>query len=45
MNELYNREERYDEGVIEKMAAHYKEILRLLGEETDREPYTRLYTR
>ncbi len=37
MNELYNREERYDEATIEKMAAHYKEILRLLGEDPARE--------
>ena len=37
MNELYNREERYDEAVIGKMAAHYKEILRLLGEDPARE--------
>jgi GTP cyclohydrolase I len=37
MGELYNREERYDTGVIEKMAAHYGEILRLLGEDPTRE--------
>ena len=37
MNELYQREERYDQDVIGKMAAHYKEILLLLGEDPDRE--------
>ena len=37
MNELYNREERYDEATIEKMAGHYREILRCLGEDSDRE--------
>ncbi len=37
MNELYNREERYDERVIGEMAGHYREILRLLGEDADRE--------
>ena len=37
MSELYNREERYDEAVIEKMAGHYREILTLLGEDPDRE--------
>jgi GTP cyclohydrolase I len=37
MSELYNREERYDDAVIGEMAAHYKEILRLLGEDPGRE--------
>jgi GTP cyclohydrolase I len=37
MSELYNREERYDDAVIGEMAAHYGEILRLLGEDPGRE--------
>ena len=37
MEELYTREERYDEAAIEKMVGHYREILRLLGEDPDRE--------
>jgi GTP cyclohydrolase I len=37
MEELYNREERYDDAVINQMAAHYGEILRLLGEDPSRE--------
>ncbi len=37
MEELYLREERYDEAAIGKMAAHYLEILRLLGEDPERE--------
>ncbi len=37
MEGLYQREERYDRATIDKMAGHYEEILRLLGEDTDRE--------
>lgn len=37
MEELYNREETYDDATIEEMAAHYREILRCLGEDTTRE--------
>jgi GTP cyclohydrolase I len=37
MSELYIKEERYDQGAIEELAAHYREILRLLGEDPDRE--------
>ncbi len=37
MEELYTREERYDGAVVEEMAAHYREILRLLGEDPGRE--------
>ena len=37
MSELYRKEEIYDEAAIEEMAGHYREILRLLGEDPDRE--------
>ena len=37
MEGLYTKEEIYDGAAIEKMAAHYREILRLLGEDPDRE--------
>ncbi len=37
MEELFTREERYDEAAIGEMAVHYREILRLLGEDPDRE--------
>jgi GTP cyclohydrolase I len=37
MSELYIREEKYDEATITALAAHYQEILRLLGENPDRE--------
>jgi GTP cyclohydrolase I len=33
----YNKEERYDEQTTAEIAAHYKEILRLLGEDPERE--------
>lgn len=33
----YNRIEHYDEDVTEKLAHHYKEIISLLGENTERE--------
>lgn len=33
----YIREDRFDEETTAKIAAHYKEILRLLGEDPDRE--------
>ena len=33
----YNREEAYDENVTAEIAAHYREILRLLGEDPERE--------
>ncbi len=34
---LYSREDLYNEEKIEQLAHHYSEILRLLGEDTDRE--------
>jgi GTP cyclohydrolase I len=34
---IYKKEEHYDEGRVEQMAAHYREIIRLLGEDTARE--------
>jgi GTP cyclohydrolase I len=37
MSELYRKEEIYDEATVAQMAAHYKEILRLLGEDPSRE--------
>jgi GTP cyclohydrolase I len=37
MDELYRKEEIYDEATISELAAHYKEILRLLGEDPARE--------
>ncbi len=37
MEGLYTKEEIYDGAAIEKMAAHYREILRCLGEDPDRE--------
>ncbi|MDR1670942.1 MAG: GTP cyclohydrolase I FolE [Alistipes sp.] len=37
MSELYIREERYDEPTISALAEHYREILRLLGEDPARE--------
>lgn len=37
MSELYTKEERYDDAAIAELAGHYKEILRLLGEDTERE--------
>ena len=33
----YIKEERYDKETTEAIAAHYKEILRLLGEDPERE--------
>jgi len=33
----YIKEERYDEQTTAAIAAHYKEILKLLGEDPDRE--------
>jgi len=33
----YLKEEKYDEELTAKIAAHYKEILRLIGEDPDRE--------
>jgi len=35
--EGYFREDRYNDDVTEKLAYHYKEILRLIGEDPDRE--------
>lgn len=37
MNKLYEREDLYDAGTVEELAAHYKRILELLGEDTSRE--------
>ena len=37
MEQNYIREERYDADRIEKLAYHYREILSLLGEDTERE--------
>ncbi len=37
MNELYRKEEIYDEERIGSLAGHYREILRLLGEDPTRE--------
>ena len=37
MKELYSREDIYDNETITKLAEHYREILRLLGEDPDRE--------
>ena len=33
----YRKEERYDPATIEALRAHYADILRLLGEDPDRE--------
>ena len=33
----YIKEERYDKETTEAIAAHYKEILKLLGEDPERE--------
>ncbi|MDR2890869.1 MAG: GTP cyclohydrolase I FolE [Alistipes sp.] len=37
MEELYHREETYDEARTAQLAVHYKEILRILGEDPARE--------
>lgn len=37
MEEIYREQREYDSGTIEKLAAHYGEILRLLGEDPGRE--------
>lgn len=37
MGRIYDREDIYDEKVVEELGAHYKRILELLGEDTDRE--------
>ncbi len=37
MSELYKKEDTYDGAAIEELAGHYKEILRLLGEDPGRE--------
>jgi len=34
---IYSREERFDPATVEKLAAHYREILSLLGEDPGRE--------
>ena len=36
-NPIYVREDRYDEKTISELMIHYREILRLLGEDPDRE--------
>ena len=36
-NPIYVREDRYDEQTISELMVHYREILRLLGEDPDRE--------
>ena len=35
--ENYKREDKYDEQTLEQLAYHYKEVLRLLGEDPERE--------
>ena len=35
--ENYKREDRYDEQTLEQLAYHYKEVLKLLGEDPERE--------
>lgn len=37
MEELYNMQENFSPGKIDELAAHYREILRLLGEDPQRE--------
>ncbi len=37
MEELYCREDSYDDKTIGELIGHYREILRLLGEDTERE--------
>lgn len=37
MEELYSREDSYDDKTIVELSGHYREILRLLGEDPDRE--------
>ncbi len=37
MGRIYQREELYDEEIIEKLRFHYKSILEILGEDTSRE--------
>ncbi len=37
MNELYRKEEIYDEERVGELAGHYREVLRLLGEDPTRE--------
>ena len=37
MGKLYEREEIYNEEVIDELSGHYKRILEILGEDTDRE--------
>ena len=33
----YNKAEQYDEKTVQEISSHYKEILKLIGEDTDRE--------
>ena len=35
--ENYKREDKYDEQTLEQLAYHYKEVLKLLGEDPERE--------
>lgn len=37
MSNIYSKEEQYSPEVIDKLSAHYREILTLLGEDPDRE--------
>lgn len=37
MSELYCREDSYDDKTIDEISAHYREIVRLLGEDPERE--------
>jgi GTP cyclohydrolase I len=37
MNDIYTKEERFSEEVIESLKGHYREIIKLLGEDPDRE--------
>lgn len=41
MSDIYQRDETYDEAVVGEMAGHYREILRLLGEDPGREGLVR----
>ena len=35
--ENYKREDKFDEQTLEKLAYHYSEVLKLLGEDPERE--------
>lgn len=44
MEQNYAREEVYNPETIEKLSEHYRAILELLGEDTDREGWSRRRT-